>query len=439
VSGPIKRADLPYLLMSVLATAAIVWTLATQDPFGGEPSSEAASTTTPPSGTTVPGGDGTTTPGSGDGVTVPTVSTTLPGSPLTGIGVETIVEGLAQPVFSAAMPDEEDVLLVVERGGRIKRVHSDTGQVESTLFLDVVDKTRANAGIEVGLLGLAFHPDFETTRRVFIYYTDNEFDAVLFEYRVNANGVADPTSAKLVLEVDRLAEGEHRHNAGMLQFGPDGYLYVASGDNGEYPINPQDPNTLKGAILRLDVDSGDPYTTPADNPWADGSGAPEAWAIGFRNPWRFSIDAVDGVMYIGDVGQSTWEEIDAVPLEAVGYNFGWPEMEGLHCWSPPTGCQMEGMVMPVVEYNHADGGHCSVTGGYVYRGAAMPELTGHYFFSDWCSGFIRSFRLENGVAGEVTDWGITDAGQITSYGLDADGELLITTWGGGLLRIVPVR
>lgn len=435
MSGPLGRANAPYLLLSVLAGAAIVWTLMNQDPFGGTGGVQAGETTTTTdanTGTTSPDGSGTTAP-DGSGTTLPGVTTTLPGTPLGAIAVETLSEGLAQPVFAAAMPGE-DVLLVVERGGRIKRVDPETGEVESNLFLNVVDKTRANAGIEVGLLGLAFHPDFESNRRVFIYYTDLAFDAVLMEYRVNANGIADPTSETLVLKVDRLAEGEHRHNAGMLQFGPDGYLYIASGDNGEFSINPQDPETLKGGILRIDVDGGTPYAIPADNPFDN-----EMWSIGLRNPWRFDIDTVEGLIYIGDVGQSTWEEINVVPLEPVGYNFGWPQMEGERCWNPATGCQMDGMELPAVLYNHADGGHCSVTGGYVYRGVAMPELYGHYFFSDWCTGIIRSFRYENGQAGEVTDWGLEGVGQITSYGEDHDGELLLTTYGGTLYRIVPVR
>ncbi|MEX2419338.1 MAG: PQQ-dependent sugar dehydrogenase [Acidimicrobiia bacterium] len=438
MSTPLGRANVPYLALIALATGAIVWSLMFQDPFaGGGPSAAAATSTAgDSSGTTVPDGTATSLP-DGGATTLPGASTTLPASPLSGIALETIAEGFAQPVFPIAMPGE-DILLVVERGGRIKRVDADTGQVDSTLFLDVANKTRANAGIEVGLLGLAFHPDFETNRRVFIYYTDLEFDAVLIEYQVNANGVADPTSEKLVLEVDRLAEGEHRHNAGMMQFGPDGYLYIGSGDNGEFSINPQDPETLKGAILRIDVDSASPYSTPGDNPWADGSGAPETWAIGLRNPWRFAIDPVDQLMYIGDVGQSTWEEVNVVPLAPAGYNFGWPELEGTMCWSPPSGCQTDGMEMPVVQVNH-DGGHCSMTAGYVYRGPAMPELSGHFFFSDWCSGFIRSFRYENGEAGEVTDWGLEDVGQVTSFGVDADGELLVTTWTGSLMRLVPER
>jgi glucose/arabinose dehydrogenase len=439
VSKSLSRADAPFVALTALAVAAIVWSLMVQNPFGGEPQSAAGTTTTiiDPSDTTTPDGTATTLPGD-SGTTTPEVSTTLPATPLSGLAVETIAEGLAQPVFPIALPGE-DVLLVVERGGRIKRIDPDTGQVESTLFLDVVNKTRANAGIEVGLLGLAFHPEFETNRRVFIYYTDLDFDAVVIEYRVNASGVADPSSEELILKVDRLATGEHRHNAGMLQFGPDGYLYIASGDNGEFSINPQDPTTLKGAILRIDVDSASPYTTPSDNPWADGSGAPETWAIGLRNPWRFAIDPVENLMYIGDVGQSTWEEVNVVPLSPVGYNFGWPELEGTMCWSPPSDCQTAGMEMPVVQVNHADGGHCSMTAGYVYRGAAIPELTGHFFFSDWCTGFIRSFRYENGAAGEVTDWGLEDLGQITSFGVDHEGELLVTTWAGNLLRIIPVR
>ncbi|MDX1450610.1 MAG: PQQ-dependent sugar dehydrogenase, partial [Acidimicrobiia bacterium] len=340
MSGP--RANAPYLLITVLAGAAIVWTLMTQDPFGATAGGAVGATaTTAATGTTDPGEGGTTVPGGTD--TTQGVTTTLPGSPLAAIAVETLTEGLAQPVFAIAMPDDEDTLLVVERGGRIKRVDSTTGEVESNLFLNVVDKTRANAGIEVGLLGLAFHPDFESNRRVFIYYTDLAFDAVVMEYRVNANGIADPTSEKLILKVDRLAEGEHRHNAGMLQFGPDGYLWIASGDNGEFSINPQDPSLSKGGILRIDVDNGDPYAIPADNPYPNGS---LMWAIGLRNPWRFDIDPVDGLIYIGDVGQSTWEEINVVPLDPVGYNFGWPQMEGDRCWNPATGCQMEGMEFP---------------------------------------------------------------------------------------------
>ena len=436
MSGPLNRANAPYLLLSLLAGAAIVWTLLTQEPFGGPGEAAGGTTTTvADGGTTLPDGSGTTSP-DGSVTTLPGPTTTLPGTPLSAIAVETIVEGLAQPVFATALPGDEEVLLVVERGGRIKRVHPETGTVDSNLFLNVVDKTFANAGIEVGLLGLAFHPDFESNRRVFIYYTDLQFDAVVMEYRVDASGIADPASETLILEVDRLAEGEHRHNAGMLQFGPDGYLWIASGDNGEFSVNPQDPSTLKGGILRIDVDAGTPYATPADNPFPDG---PEMWAIGLRNPWRFDIDPIDGLIYIGDVGQSTWEEINVVPLDTAGYNFGWPQMEGERCWNPATDCQMEGMERPAVLYNHADGGHCSVTGGYVYRGSEIPELYGHYFFSDWCTGFVRSFRYENGEAGEVTDWNLEDVGQITSYGVDHDGELLITTYGGTLYRIVPVR
>jgi hypothetical protein len=264
-----------------------------------------------------------------------------------------------------------------------------------------------------------------------------EHDAKIVEYLVGSDGLPDLASEKLVIEIDRLPSAL-RQNGGMMQFGPDGYLYIASGDNGQYDINPQDPSTMKGAILRIDVDSADPYTSPIDNPWADGTGASEVWAIGLRNPWRFFIDYAENMIYIGDVGQSAWEEIDAVPLEQAGYNFGWPQLEGSSCWSPGTGCQTEGMTMPVVVYGHDEG--CSVTGGVVYRGTQIPELIGHYFFSDWCNGWIRSFRLEDGVAGDVKEWTeLGNVGQVSSFGVDADNEILFVTSGGLLARLVPVR
>jgi glucose/arabinose dehydrogenase len=162
------------------------------------------------------------------------------------------------------------------------------------------------------------------------------------------------------------------------------------------------------------------------------------WAIGFRNPWRFYIDAPENMIYIADVGQNAWEEVNAVPLEPAGYNFGWPQLEGIECWSPGTGCETAGTVLPVVHYGHDEG--CAVTGGVVYRGVAIPELVGYYLFSDWCNGWIRSFRVEDGVASDVIEWtDLGNVGQVTSFGIDADNEVLIVTTGGLLLRLGPVR
>ena len=204
--------------------------------------------------------------------------------------------------------------------------------------------------------------------------------------------MGDPSSEIQLLTFDKPTT---RHNGGMLQFGPDGYLWMSLGEGGAASVNSQDPNRLLSSILRLDVDSGEPYGIPEDNPFAGGGGAPEVWAKGLRNPWRFSIDG--DLIYIGDVGHEDFEEIDIVPLDGAPYNFGWLRMEGTSCFQRGCDAVAEGLTLPVVEYTHAEG--CSVTGGFVYRGAAIPELDGHYFYGDWCGEWIRSFRYEGG---EVT-------------------------------------
>jgi hypothetical protein len=431
-----SAANLPYWLAIVLAGAALVWFLTSQQPFDTGPTAggtETTSTTAATDGSTTPG-ETTTTVGGTATTAVTTSSVPLPDNPLQALAVETITDQLFSATYAVVAPGD-DTIYVLERRGTIRTVDPDTGEIG--LFLDVVNKSNADKGIELGLLGMAFHPDFETNRRFWIYYTDVEHDAALVEYRVGSNGLPDLASENRIMEIDRLPNGL-RHNGGMLQFGPDGYLYISSGDNGQYDVNPQDPSTRKGVIMRIDVDSGDPYASPTDNPWADGSGAPEVWAIGFRNPWRFYIDAAENMIYIGDVGQSSWEEIDAVPLEPVGYNFGWPQLEGRSCWVVATGCQTAGMTMPVVQYGHDEG--CSVTGGVIYRGTQIPELIGHYFFADWCNGWIRSFRLGTTAVDEVKEWTeLGNVGQVSSFGLDADGEILFVTSGGVLARLVPVR
>jgi glucose/arabinose dehydrogenase len=422
-----SRTNLPYWLAILFAGSALVWFLTTQDPFAGG----AVAVDTTMITTTTVATDGATTTTLAD---TTTSSVALPDSPLQGLALETITTELTGPTFAVVAPGS-DTIYVLERRGTIRTVDPVTGEV--SLFLDVVSKGNADKGIELGLLGMAFHPDFPTDNRFWIYYTDVEHDAALVEYHMGPTGMPDLSSENRIMEVDRLPNGL-RHNAGMLQFGPDGYLYIASGDNGQYDVNPQDPHTRKGVLMRIDVDSGDPYASPTDNPWADGSGAPEVWAIGFRNPWRFDIDEAEGLIYIADVGQSSWEEVNVVSLEPVGYNFGWPQLEGRSCWVVATGCQTSGMTMPVYQYGHDEG--CSITGGYVYRGSAIPELIGHYFLADWCNGWIRSFRLENGGVDEVKEWTeLGNVGQVTSFGVDANGEMLFVTSGGLLARLVPVR
>ncbi|MBI5157596.1 MAG: PQQ-dependent sugar dehydrogenase [Acidimicrobiia bacterium] len=435
-SSAFSPANLPYWVAIVLAGSGLVWFMMTQNPFSTTAaSSDGTSTTTNGNrSTTIPAdGEATNTTGGSTAVTT-TSSVALPDDPLQSLAFETITTELVGPTYAAVAPGD-DAIYVLERRGIIKRVDPGTGEVSTVL--DIVDKSNADKGLELGLLGMAFHPDFASNRRFWIYYTDIEHDTRVVEYTMGADGIPEPSSEKLVMEIDRLPNAL-RHNGGMMQFGPDGYLYIASGDNAQYEVNPQDPSTKMGAILRIDVDSGDPYAAPSDNPWADGSGAPEVWAIGLRNPWRFYIDAPENLIYVADVGQNAWEEVNAVPLEPAGYNFGWPHLEASSCWSPGTGCESDGTVLPVVEYGHDEG--CAVTGGVVYRGSDLPELIGHYFFSDWCNGWIRSFRVEDGVAGEVTEWTeLSSVGQVTSFGIDADNEILIVTTEGLLARLGPVR
>jgi glucose/arabinose dehydrogenase len=224
----------------------------------------------------------------------------------------------------------------------------------------------------------------------------------------------------------------------MLEFGPDGYLYVALGDGAANPQAAQDTESLLGSILRLDVDGAQRYAIPPDNPFVDGGGAPEIWVYGLRNPWRFSIDEATGTLYIGDVGLEAWEEVDAIPLGEGGANLGWPLFEGDTCYQSED-CNASGLTFPIVQHSHDEG--CSIIGGYTYHGAAIPELAGHYFYSDWCGGWIRSFRLVEGEATELRDWSdqLERIGSISSFGVDGSGELYVVTSQGTLARIEPVR
>jgi glucose/arabinose dehydrogenase len=391
-------------------------------------------TTTVAPATTVAATSTTTSTVAPTTTTVPP-ATTLPLDPLQGLALETLATGLDRPTFVTALGDSE-LLLVVEAIGRIRVLDPEEGLLPEP-FLNIRNKV-GSASIEQGLLGLALHPDYESNGRFFVYYTDRSGDSVLAEYGVSQDAArAVDTGGRVLLEIP---QPDERHNAGMLQFGPDGYLYIGTGDGGAggARVNGQNPNTLLSGILRIDVDRGDPYAIPADNPFADGvDGAAEVWAYGLRNPWRFFIDAADRLLYVGDVGQESREEIDVVPLEPNGYNFGWPSVEGTECFFERD-CTLSDYVIPAIDYGHDEG--LSVTGGIVYRGPAIPELIGHYFYADWVRKWIRSFRYESGAAGQAQDW--TDdlrPGQINSFGLDRTGEMLIATWDGGVSRIVPVR
>lgn len=344
------------------------------------------------------------------------------------LDLEPFVDGLRSPLLLTHADDGTDRSFVVEQGGTIRIVEG--GEVASQAFLDVSDLTDARG--EQGLLGLAFHPDFERNGRFFINYTDLAGDTVVASYHAD-DGTADPNSAEVVLKID---QPYANHNGGHLAFGPDGYLYIATGDGGsagDPQGNGQDRDALLGKLLRIDVD-GDPYEIPPSNPFADdGEGAPEVWAYGLRNPWRFSFDGDTDTLWIGDVGQGELEEIDRVPDDKGGLNFGWNEMEGSRCYDGRD-CDPSGKVLPVTEYGHDLG--CSITGGFVYRGAEFPALRGGYFFADYCSGNIWAIDATTRSGVEPTLL-LSSERALSSFGQDDDGELYVIDIGAGeVLRVV---
>ncbi len=355
--------------------------------------------------------------------------------PLQGLDLEVVVDGLREPVGAATLPDGR--LLVVERTGTVQVVED--GAVAEEPFLDLTGTVNANS-IEQGLLGLAVHPDLPDDPRVFVFHSRSDNNNVLVAYQLAGGGDRlDPDSREELLTVDKEPD-KVRHNGGQLLFGPDGYLYLSVGDAARASVNGQDPSTLPGSILRIDVDGGHPYDIPPDNPFAEGGGAPEVWWYGLRNPWRFTIDEPTGLSYIADVGQETIEEVNVVPYDQGGHNFGWPAFEGSE---PFYSDEPDSEVTdPVLEVRHDDTDRaCSITGGLVYRGEALPELAGHYFYADWCRGWIRSFRYEDDEVVDHQDWSEQlDAEMVSSFALDGDAELLVLdTAAGSVSRVVPLR
>jgi glucose/arabinose dehydrogenase len=352
----------------------------------------------------------------------------------TSLNLEQIASGLNSPVYVTAPPNDQR-LFVVEQPGQIRVIRN--GQVLSTPFLDI--RSRITSGGERGLLSMAFHPNYATNRQFFVNYTDLQGHTRVERYTVSSTNpdVADASSARLIIMINQPFSN---HNGGLVKFGPDGMLYIGMGDGGSGgdPQNHgQDRTTLLGDMLRIDVNSGDPYAIPADNPYRGSTTMrPEIWAYGLRNPWRYSFDRTDGMLYIADVGQNAWEEINAVPTSQAGVNYGWRIMEGAHCFNPSTNCNLAGLRLPVHEYDHT-GGACSVTGGYVYRGTRIPGIVGHYFYADYCAARVRSFRLVNGQATDHREWSLGTLSAISSFGEDASRELYIVSQSGRVYRIVP--
>lgn len=359
------------------------------------------------------------------------------------IELELLVDGLSSPVGLSHAGDGSGRLFVVERSGRIKIIRD--GQVLATPFLDI--RGRVKAGGEEGLLSVAFAPGYAENGRFYVYYTDLDGNVRISRFQVSANAdIADPQSEAQVLVIDH-PEFEN-HNGGQLAFGPqDGYLYIGTGDGGgagdaagriKPANNAQNLESLLGKILRIDVEAvtGPGYAIPADNPLVGQPGRDEIWAAGLRNPWRFAFDRDSGELYIGDVGQGAWEEINVAAAGSGGQNYGWNIMEGEACYNAQT-CNQTGLTLPVAVYNH-DAGNCSVTGGYVYRGSVFANLVGMYFYADYCTGRLWSLRMANGSAQEQ-QLRLDTSANIASFGEDEAGELYVVDLSGGsIARIVDV-
>ncbi len=339
------------------------------------------------------------------------------------------------PVYLTAAPADTQRLFVVGQDGVVWVLHHDTTRTRP--FLDLTG--RIATGGERGLLSIAFDPQYATNGRFFVYFTDPNGDIRIVRYHVSSDpDSADETTADTILKIAHSQNANH--NGGQLQFGPDGMLWAGTGDGGyagDTGGNGQNTHALLGKLLRLDVSGASGYTIPADNPFAtDTSGAPEVWAYGLRNPWRFSFDRQTGDLYIGDVGQNSYEELDVATTgtqRGRGSNFGWNIMEGLHCY-PSDPCTPIG-VQPVAEYPHLNHA-CSITGGYVYRGSAVPVIAGDYFYADFCTGTVHGIRYPNVNVGDWTAL-LSPGGSISSFGQDAKGELYILQLTGSVYRIVP--
>jgi glucose/arabinose dehydrogenase len=396
-----------------------------------------AASTGPPTASPSPLRTAAVTPGP-SGTTVPAGSFDPTGL---AVGFDEVASGLVAPLAIANANDGSGRLFVVQQGGQVRIVRR--GVVGSTPFLDLAD--RISSGGERGLLGLAFHPRFPSDPRVFVDYTDPDGNTRVSSFRVDpaTPDRLDPaTEQRLVFVQQPFAN----HNGGALAFGPDGFLYISLGDGGsggDPQGNGQSLKTLLGKILRIDVDrteGGGAYRIPSDNPFASGVGGarPEIWLLGLRNPWRMSFDRATGDLWIGDVGQDAWEEVDVQRAGAPGgTNFGWNRMEGTHCFRPAENCSDSSLTLPITDYGHDQG--CTVIGGDVYRGTGQAALVGGYVFADYCSGRVWAIdpaanRYEAPALVAQTSHAFT------AFGEDEAGELFaVDIRAGTLLRVTATR
>ena len=347
-----------------------------------------------------------------------------------------IADGFSRPVGLVNAGDGTRRLFVVEQAGIIRMVNQDT--IRPFPFLDISSRV-GSTGNEQGLLGLAFHPAFEENGFFYVNYTDKDGSTVIARFDSDVSipagdQIGDPASELILL---RVKQPYSNHNGGHLVFGPDHMLWIGLGDGGsggDPQGNGQSLQTLLGKLLRIDVDHGDPYAIPSDNPFAKGGGLPEIWAYGLRNPWRFTYDSLSGDLYIADVGQNQWEEIDFLPADFAGMpaNFGWNLREGTHPYQDDGAGAVLNFIEPIFEYQHDPG--CSVTGGEVYRGNSLPAFYGIYLFGDFCSGTISGLLQK-----DTNDWQgqslFTTNFQISSFGLDEGGEIYVLDLNSGLYRL----
>ena len=431
----VNSTGTPNRLLALPMTVAIVAGLVA---CGGDTSRSPAG----PSVGATPGQSGVATPAATPSSTPRPTASAVPGSDrpdlaTVSVTVEPVASGFERPTFVTPAGDGSGRLFVAEEGGRIRIVRD--GRVLATPFLNI--SGRVAAGGERGLLGLAFPPRFGADRTTFyVHYSDTQGNTTISEFRVSPDNpdVADPASERILLTA---TQPYANHNGGWIGFDPDGMLLIGLGDGGSGgdPENRASSlNTPLGKILRIDVlgaAPGQAYRVPADNPFVGRSGAlPEILHFGLRNPFRDSIDPATGDLWIGDVGQSAWEEVDVAPAGARGLDFGWRRWEGAHCYNPDTGCDPQGVTMPVSEYPHPTG--CSVIGGVVYHGAAIPDLRGAYLFSDYCAGTL--WAIDAGLAARQPPITLVETGHaISSLGTGDDGEVYLTDIAGGeLLRLV---
>ena len=353
-------------------------------------------------------------------------------SPSVSYSLELLADGFQKPIYITHAGDSTGRLFVVEQSGIIRIVTG--GHVLDKPFLDLSDKITRRSS-EQGLLGLAFDPDYSNNGQFFVHYSDNNGDTVVMRLFVSSDANrANHQSGSKVLEQ---SQPYRNHNGGQIAFGPDGYLYVGLGDGGlagDPHKNGQNLATWLGSILRVSIESPVGYSVPSDNPFVENKDAlSEIWAYGLRNPWRFSFDRITGDLYIADVGQNDWEEINFQPADSLGgENYGWSNMEGNHCYR--LGCESVLFSAPIAEYRHSNG-TCSVTGGYVYRGEALLHMRGSYVYGDFCSGTI--WTISRTMSGDWDEALIIESElQISSFGEDEFGEVYVVDYAGGIYKIV---